>query len=187
MNFSEQEGRFLVKLARAAIESAFGKKVEIEIPKELEDKLSKPAGVFVTLKKNSQLRGCIGYPYPVLPLGVALLRAAREAAFGDPRFPPLREDELNEVKIEVSILSKPEKIEAEPGEQPKKITVPQDGLIVRKGGQAGLLLPQVAAEFGWSAAQFLSQACVKAGLDPDCWKREKIELYKFQAQIFKED
>ncbi len=182
---SEREGQQLIKIARGVIEAAFKQK-EIKIPLALKDKLSEKAGVFVTLEKKDELRGCIGYPEPILPLGVALIRAARAAAFEDNRFSPLRKEELDEIIIEISILTPPEKIEAKPGEHPKHIRVGQDGIIVRKGAAGGLLLPQVAEEWGWNAEQFLSQTCAKAGLAPTCWADSELEVYRFQAQIFKE-
>lgn len=185
MKLTEEEGQKLISIARGVLKAAFGE-CELRIPFELREKLAQPAGVFVTLYKHGQLRGCIGFPEPILPLGVALLHAARAAAFEDPRFPPLSKEELTEIEIEISVLSPPEKINAKPGEQPKHIRVPQDGIVVKKGERSGLLLPQVAKEFGWDAKEFLTQTCIKAGLSPTCWKNENIDIFKFQAQIFRE-
>ena len=148
----------------------------------LKDKLTQPRGVFVTINKQGELRGCIGFPEPVFPLGIALIKAARAAAFEDPRFEPLKEEELKDIEIEISVLTLPEKIKPDPD----LIKVGEDGLIVKKGINSGLLLPQVATEYNWSAEEFLSQTCVKAGLPRDAWKSSEIEIQKFQAQIIKQ-
>ncbi|MBD3263189.1 TIGR00296 family protein [Candidatus Woesearchaeota archaeon] len=181
MNITEEQGQQLIVIARKIISSAFGKK-EINIPAELQNLLIEKRGVFVTLNKNKELRGCIGFPEPVFPLGVALARAARGAAFEDSRFPPLKKEELDEIKIEISILTPSKKIQA----NPKEINISKDGLIVKQGAASGLLLPQVAEEHNWTAEQFLNQTCIKASLPPEAWKNNNSEIYKFQAQIFKE-
>lgn len=181
MDFSKEQGQQLIAIARGVISSAFQEK-GLDIPADLKEILVVNSGVFVTLYKDNQLRGCIGIPEPNLPLGIALVKAARSAAFEDPRFPSLEKGELREIKIEVSVLTPPEKIEV----KLDKIKVGQDGLIVHKGERSGLLLPQVAKEFGWSAEEFLSQTCIKAGLSSDAWKTNDLEVYRFQAQIFKE-
>jgi len=186
MEFSEQEGRQLLAIARGVISAAFGEK-KLDIPIELKEKLSQKVGVFVTIYKKGHLRGCIGIPEPIFPLGLALIKSAHAAAFEDSRFPPLQKEELSEIKIEVSILTPPEKIKAKPGEHHKQIRIGQDGVIVRKGIVSGLLLPKVAEEFGWDAEEFLTQTCIKAGLSPTCWKTDELDVYKFQAQVFRED
>ncbi len=144
---------------------------------EMEEK----RGVFVTLRKNG-LRGCIGFPLPVMSLGDAVIEAARSAA-NDPRFPPLQESELDEVEIEVSVLTVPEKLE-EPG--PEKVEVGKDGLIIDYKGRRGLLLPQVAPEHGMDSEEFLNAVCEKAGLPPGTWKRERAVVKTFQAEVFSE-
>jgi len=180
MNFTDEEGRQLIKLARDVIESQFHD-VEVNIPLSLKDKLIQPRGIFVTINKRDELRGCIGFTEPVLPLGIAVAKAAKSAAFEDPRFPPLKEEELKDIEIEISVLTLPEKIEPDPN----LIKVGEDGLIVKKGAYSGLLLPQVATEYNWSTEEFLSQTCVKAGLSKDAWKEKDIEIQKFQAQIIR--
>ena len=130
----------------------------------MQDLLTEKRGVFVTLYKKKHLRGCIGFPEPILPLGIALIKAAKAAAFEDPRFSPLSTSELKEIKIEITLLTKPKKTD------PKKIKVGKDGLIIKKGFNSGLLLPQVAVEYKWDAKTFLEQTCLKAGLDKDAWK-----------------
>ena len=169
-----------VKLAKEAIASEFsGKKVRIPPYKELKEK----RGVFVTLKKNGELRGCIGFPYPNYELGEAIILAAKSAAFSDPRFPPLSEEEFIECKLEVSVLSVPVECEA----KPEKIKIGKDGLMCEFNEQGGLLLPQVAPEQGWNSVQFLEGLCMKAGLPRNSWKEKGFKLWKFQANIVDEE
>lgn len=185
MKISSSEGKILLKLAKQSISSAF-EDGEIDIPKELQKLLSQNQGVFVTLYKNKKLRGCIGFPEPSLPLGVAIIRAARSAAFSDPRFPSLEKDELKAIKMELTILSVPEEVKIKNRKDlPKKIKIGVDGLIVRNGGFSGLLLPQVAPEWGWDAQEFLEHTCEKAGLPHDSWLDRDTKIYTFQGQIFK--
>lgn len=146
-------------------------------------------GAFVTINKypSRVLRGCIGFPEPVLPLKDAIKEAAISACH-DPRFPALHENELDEIVIEVSILTKPKIISVRnPIEYPEKIKVGKDGLIVERGFYRGLLLPQVATEYGFDEKQFLNETCMKAGLSPDCWLDRNTRIYKFQAEIFEEE
>jgi len=167
----------LIKLAKQSIKDEFNNK-ETKIPSGLSEK----RGCFVTLYKHKELRGCIGFPYPFLPLGEAVIKAARSAAFSDPRFPPLGEKEVPEIKIEISVLSVPERVEA----LPDNINIGKDGLMCEYEGFGGLLLPQVAAEYKWNAEEFLRQLCGKAGLPLDSWKEKGFKLWKFQAEILKE-
>jgi len=182
--FSEEDGKILLKLARGAVERYLsGKKWSPEKTNFEEKK-----GVFVTITDlNGNLRGCIGYPYPTLPLGEAVQRAAVSAAFEDPRFPPISKDELKRIAFEVSVLTEPELIEVEkPEDYLKRIKLGKDGLIVERGFRSGLLLPQVATEHKMSEKNFLSHTCLKAGLPPNCWLDKETKIYKFQAKIFKE-
>ncbi|MBN2122345.1 AmmeMemoRadiSam system protein A [Candidatus Micrarchaeota archaeon] len=188
MEIGEEEGRELLGAAREAIEYhfEFG-----EAPSSLKgvdlDKYSEPRGVFVTLKRNGQLRGCIGFPLPVFPLGIAVAKSACAAAFEDYRFPSLTRGELDEVEIELSILSVPGKVEvASPEEYLQKIKVGRDGLIIRCMGQTGLLLPQVPVELGWGVREYLEGLCNKAGLQKDAWKEAGAEIEAFTARIFSE-
>ncbi len=144
-------------------------------------------GVFVTLTKNGTLRGCIGYPYPVLPLKDALKDAAVHAALHDPRFPAVTPEELGEIRIEVTILSKPEPLTCPAAVRPSQITVGRHGLTAQLGGRSGLLLPQVATEYNWTAEEFLNQACIKAGLRPDTWKNDECIIKTFEGQLFTEE
>jgi len=163
----------IVKEARKIIEGFFkGEEIEPDIEGE--------AGVFVTLKKGEELRGCIGVPIPM-----DLKKALKEAALGainDPRFPPVREEEMSEIRIEVSVLTPPQIVK----DPLKEIKIGKHGVIVRYGPYSGLLLPQVPIEQGWSLEEFLDYACLKAGLPPGCWKNKEIEVYKFEAKIFEE-
>lgn len=153
---------------------------------------SKEAGVFVTLKRynyeGNTLRGCIGIPYPVKPLLEALIESSRNAAFEDPRFPPVKKDEVSSVLIEVSVLTPPKKIIVDsPKKYPEKINVGDDGLIISRGYRRGLLLPQVPLDWGWDSEEFLAQLCFKAGLPPDSWLMKETDIYSFQAIIFAEE
>ncbi len=183
------DGIFLVKLARKTVEDhvRLGKmtKPPEDTPKELFEK----RGVFVTLKTypDGNLRGCIGFPEPVMPLVNATIGAAISAASRDPRFLPVSPNELGNITLEITVLTKPEPIDLPPEEIPDAIEIGRDGLIVRCGFSSGLLLPQVPVEWHWDERKFLSQTCVKAGLSPDCWLDKNCKFYRFQGQIFKEE
>ncbi len=182
---SKEQGKLLLKLARDAIAAHFTQK-EPNIA-EYKAKFNQPSGVFVTLKKNGELRGCIGYPLPIYPLWQAVMKAAVAAAFQDPRFLPLKEDELNEIKVEVSVLSQPELIKADtPKDFFKQIKIGEHGLIIEYRFNSGLLLPQVATEYNWDAATFLRHLCLKAGLPEYAWKEKGVKIYRFTAQVFSE-
>ncbi|MCE2508403.1 MAG: TIGR00296 family protein [Nitrosopumilaceae archaeon] len=145
------------------------------------------SGVFVTITDSRGLRGCIGYAEPALPLHEALRLAAVAAATEDPRFDPLRLEELDTVQFEVTVLDEPVLIRAgTPQEYISSITPGRNGLMVRRGEASGLLLPQVAAEYGWSAREFLENTCRKAGLDPDSWTRPGTDVYRFGGRVFTE-
>lgn len=176
--YSKEQGKELLALARRSIESYFSE-VDMDIPK---DKVYQQArGVFVTLTKNGKLRGCIGYTNAVYPIGEAVVRAARAAAFEDPRFPHLKEGELEKIVIELSILTTPQ-----PVKDFKEITIGKDGLICSYLGYYGLLLPQVATEHKMNKIEFLEAVCEKAGLPDNSWQNSKTQFMKFQAQIFNE-
>ncbi len=182
--FSKQEQKALIKLAKDVIYSQFHEKQDVEIPIFLEKRLTESSGVFVTLTEARELRGCIGFPEPILPLGVALVRAAVAAAFHDPRFPPLQEHELEKIEIEITVLSKPEEIKVKDKQELlKKIKVGRDGLIVKQGQFSGLLLPQVPVEQKWDCKTFLEYTCMKAGLEKDAWQNKATKVLKFEGQI----
>lgn len=182
---SEEEGKFLVKLAKEAIETFIKDRRKMEVPTDTPDTLKEEMGVFVTLNKDGLLRGCIGYPEPIMPLVNAVIDVAISAAVNDPRFSPVTINELDDLEVEVSVLTKPVLIEVKkPEEYIEKIKIGDDGLIIETGNYKGLLLPQVAVEWGWNVEEFLYNTCVKAGLTADCWIYPDVKIYKFGSQIF---
>ena len=132
----------------------------------------------MTIKKNGNLRGCIGNIQPIMPLYQSVIKNAVAACSADPRFPPMKKEELKDIDVEISILS-PLKLLKDV----KDIQVGKHGLVIRKGAQGGILLPQVATEYGWDRETFLEQLCMKAGLPRGSWK--DAELYSFTAEIVK--
>jgi uncharacterized protein len=181
------QGSDMVKFARAVVEGYFTR-VKPRLPDSLRHVFAEKRGAFVTLLKNNSLRGCIGYPEPTLILGLALERAALSAAFEDPRFAKIMEEELNFITFEVSVLTKPNLIEVEkPDFYSKKILVGRDGLIAERGCNRGLLLPQVPVELKWDSQEFLEHTCAKAGLMPNEYLRPGFSLYSFTAQVFAEE
>ena len=184
---SLEDGYHLVKTARMIVADFLinGKKTVAE--KKFQEDFSFKAGVFVTLNNQEGLRGCIGYPLPEKKLSDALYDAAIAAATEDPRFSPLRSEELDFVTFEITILSPPVKIEVKkPKEFLSKIKVGKDGLIVKYRYNSGLLLPQVPIEYGWNEKEFLEHTCEKAGLPKDYWTKDGIEIKKFEGIVFKE-
>jgi hypothetical protein len=181
---TDDEGTMAVRSARAAIEHAVAKRPVK--PRDQAPVFFEKRGVFVTLTKSGSLRGCIGFPYPVMPLGEAIVHAAGAAALEDPRFPPVTKDELTTITLEVTILTVPEPLESEPAKRPQHVIVGKHGLIVRGMDTSGLLLPQVATEYGWDAKTFLDHTCMKAGLSERCWTSKNVEILTFEGQIFSE-
>jgi uncharacterized protein (TIGR00296 family) len=186
---SPEEGRLAVALAREALECHVdGRKMPA---KNLgSGRFSEARGVFVTLNttapSGNNLRGCIGFPYPVKRLGDAIREAAVAAASEDPRFPPVGREELGSIIVEVSVLTPPRDLDVPRQEMPSHVRIGQDGLMVSRSYASGLLLPQVASEFGMGQAEFLSQTCIKAGLPPDAWLDPTTRVQVFQAEIFAE-
>jgi len=186
---TDPDGVAAVRRARAIIAAAVGAPGAGGLAPPLPEGFDEPRGVFVTIRRHPSgaLRGCIGYPLPRYPLGIAIDRAARSAALGDPRFPSLRPAELAAVTIEVSVLTVPERLAfATPEEAIRSVRVGRDGLIVEAPGASGLLLPQVAPEQGWSAEQLLEGTCEKAGLPPTAWRTPSVQIYRFEAEAFGE-
>jgi uncharacterized protein (TIGR00296 family) len=186
-----EEGKFLVNLARQTVTEILKKGKILQVPDDVTSKLIEPCGVFITInsihKGTKRLRGCIGIPYPTIPLVQAVIEAAVSAATQDPRFPPVGQEELDGIVFEVSVLTPPKLVIAEkPTDYPSKIKVGQDGLIIEKGYRKGLLLPQVPVEWNWNEEEFLCQASMKASLSPDAWLLKDTKIYKFQAIIFEE-
>ncbi len=179
---SENQRAQLLRIARQSIEAAFeGRRLELDLG-TLEPELRRPSGAFVTLnERGGELRGCIGSIEPAEALAQAVFSSAVNAAFRDPRFPPLRKEELPGIHIEISVMS-PIVPVADIGE----IEVGRDGLIISRGPRAGLLLPQVATEYQWDRDTFLRQTCIKAGLPGDAWRSPDCRIEKFSAEVFGE-
>jgi len=184
---TKSEGEMAVRLARRAITECLKNRKNIKHDNLL-PVFREKRGVFVTLNKRSEkkeLRGCIGRPYPIMPLGEAIIASAVNAALEDPRFDPVKKEELNDIVIEVTVLTVPKPINSKPKDIPEKIVIGRDGLIVATDRSQGLLLPQVAVEHGFDAVEFLYQTCMKAGLMPDAWLTG-ARVFSFEGQIFEE-
>lgn len=182
--FSVSQQKKLLKLAKDSIITSL-KREEVSLTDYSE--FNKKLGVFVTLRKNDELRGCIGYPYPDYALNEAIVKAAKAAAFNDPRFPAVQEKELKGIKIEISVLTQPKLVVAKKASDIiKNVKVGKDGLIIECPLGSGLLLPQVAEEQGWTCEEFLEGTCLKAGLPRNYWIKPETKIYKFQAEIFSE-
>ena len=177
---SEAEKQFLLKVARRSVESAVRNSPEFETTTSLPP-LSEPCGAFVTLRIANSLRGCIGYVDPIKPLLETVRIVSAKAALEDTRFAPISPDELPDVWIEISVLSPMQRIS-----RIEEIEVGKHGVVVQLGRLRGLLLPQVAVEFGWNRETFVSQTARKAGLPADCWNEPGVQVYIFSAEIFSE-
>jgi AmmeMemoRadiSam system protein A len=180
---NQEQRNQLLRIARQSIEAALdGQRAEVDAS-QLDETLRRPSGAFVSLhtKDDGALRGCIGSIQPVAPLCQAIASSAINAAFRDPRFYPLRKDELVNVHIEISVMSP-----IGPVSDVEEIEVGRDGLIISRGSRVGLLLPQVATNYGWDRETFLRQTCVKAGLPPDSWQSRECRIEKFSAEVFSE-
>jgi len=187
---SIDQGKKVVALARETLES-FVESGQFSKVSSTEPYLAERRGVFVTLNTADggpgKLRGCVGFPYPVKPLGEAVQEAAVSASSQDPRFPPVRVKELDKIVVEVSVLTLPVALDVKRRQDmPSKVRVGEDGLIVSTALASGLLLPQVATEYGMDAEEFLSSVCMKAGLAPDSWLLPSTTVLTFQADIFGE-
>jgi AmmeMemoRadiSam system protein A len=175
---SGPERTLLLKLARLAIEAHVSGRDLQSIPAW--PAITRSAGAFVTLTRDGELRGCIGYPDADRPLVEVVVGCAAAAASRDPRFEPLSLLELTEIQIEISVLGP-----LLPVRDPAEILIGRDGLVVELGRRRGLLLPQVASEREWTAATFLTQTCLKAGLSPDAWQ-SGAQVFRFEADVFGE-
>jgi len=180
VGLNKEEKAYLLKLVRQTI-LTYLEKQEYPATEPISDKLKEEFGVFVTLHKHGQLRGCIGYVEGIKPLYQAVMDMARSAAFSDPRFPPVKLEEMKDLEIEISVLSPLKKIK-----DVNEIQVGKHGIIIQKGFQRGLLLPQVATEWHWNREEFLRQTCFKAGLPAEAWKDPGTEIMIFSAEIFNE-
>jgi len=190
-NYNEisiEDGKILVKTARTIVTEYLKNKTKITLDKKFESNYSFNSGVFVTLNNPLGLRGCIGYPLPDRKLFDVLIEASIAAATEDPRFPPVKSEELDQITFEVTVLTQPEEIlVSDPKEYPSKIKVGRDGLIVKHGLNSGLLLPQVPVEYSWTEEEFLGHTCEKANLPRDCWKGKETQIQKFEGIVFKEE
>lgn len=187
-SLTQKDGELLVKTARRIVTEYLDSEKIPELDEDFKEKFSFNSGVFVTLNNPIGLRGCIGYPLPNRELFSALEDASIAAAVEDPRFPPVKSEELDSISFEVTVLTPPEKIMViEPNEYLSKIKIGEDGLIVKNGFNSGLLLPQVPIEYNWNEQEFLEYTCEKAGLSKDYWKDPNTEIQKFRGIIFKEE
>ena len=190
--FSDDDGIFLVNLARRTVDDIVKTKQKPETPEDTPDHLRNKSGVFVTLNSildnQVNLRGCIGRPYPTSPLVEATIDSALDSAVNDPRFPAITQDELDSIIVDLSVLTPPKKIEyTKPEELLDLVKVGRDGLIASRGMSRGLLLPQVPVDWKWDTKEFLEHTCNKAGLPIDVWKDPETEFMSFQAEIFGEE
>lgn len=176
---SDTDKKQLLQIARRSIESylADGTIPEFEVP----GNLSLPGAAFVTLEKGETLRGCIGHVMAVEPLYKTVATCAVQAAVSDPRFPPVQAREMKDIHIEISVLTPQQKVASL-----DEIEVGRDGLVIAMGNNRGLLLPQVATDYGWNKTEFLQHTCRKAGLPIDAYKSPEASIYKFQALVFGE-
>jgi uncharacterized protein len=180
----EGDKKSLLELARESIYSVLDKEEPYLEPYE---KYKEGQGCFVTLHKGKKLRGCIGYTEPIYPMYKLISEAAKAAAFSDPRFHPVRKEELPNISIEISLLTKPKLVVvASPEDYLKNIVIGRDGVILKGKYGSGLLLPQVAIEHEMTVDQFLNAVAQKAGLSFSAWKDLNNQVFTFQAEIFKE-
>ncbi len=179
--FNRKNKEFLIEIARESIKSRL-EDYEYMPRKPAEEILNEKLGVFVTLKIDGNLRGCIGYIQGYKPLYIAVYEMAAEAAFNDPRFPALNTNEFKLIDIEISVMSPLKSIN-----NIEEIQVGVHGLFVKRGYHSGLLLPQVADEWGYNRKEFLMSVCMKAGMNKQCYNDDETEIFIFSADIIKED
>ena len=174
--------RALLGLARGTLEAHFRGQPPPRLASDRSDTFGQARGLFVTLRRGEDLRGCIGTVAARGEITRIVSEYVMRAAFEDPRFPPLASEELPGVAIEISVLGAPREISG-----PEDVEIGVDGLIVEAGGRRGLLLPQVATEWGFDAPAFVAEVCRKAGLPGDAWRAEGTRLWAFGAEVFAED
>ena len=179
LSLTPDEQQYLKDLVRLAITSQLSGRGPDSPPEPASDLPRTELGAFVTLKRNGHLRGCIGNLVGRGPLFQTVWNMALAAAFQDPRFNPLTAAEMDGLSIEISVLGP-----LEPCPDPQLVEIGRHGLIMRRGGNQGLLLPQVPVEWGWDREQFLAQTCRKAGLPANAWREPDTEIYWFQAVVF---
>lgn len=179
-SLADREKKLLLEIARGAVVAAVEHR---DLPTNFSTSgmLLRPGGAFVTLHKGSKLRGCIGQLPGPDPLVEVVAHCAASAALQDPRFSPVRADELSEIVVEISVLSALESITVE------RIVPGRHGLVASRGLSRGVLLPQVATQFNWSAERFLEETCEKAGIKRDAWKDSETQIQAFTADVFSEE
>jgi AmmeMemoRadiSam system protein A len=181
---NNKEKALLFSLARSTLETYTKTGTSPKLDK-IEDKLTprlkENYGVFVTLKKHGELRGCIGHIVPRVPLSHAIIENTINSSANDWRFNPVEAKEIQDITIEISVLSQMKKING-----PDEFIVGKEGIVIRKGPASAVFLPQVATEQGWDRAETLCQLCRKAGLSPDAWKDDDMEFFVFTANVFHE-
>ena len=186
LKLNKKEQQFLLKLARRSIEHFLEKREILKI-KETElpsKKLKEKRGTFVTLLKHNELRGCIGHIYPVNPIFIDVIQNAVAAGFYDSRFLPLKKEELPEIKIEISILTQPKKLEfSSPEDLLKKLKQGEDGVIINIDGYQSTFLPQVWEKLP-DKRDFLSHLCLKAGFPPNTWMEPFVEVFVYKVESF---
>jgi AmmeMemoRadiSam system protein A len=177
---NDEQRKTLLAAARQSIESALaGRRLKVA-EAGLDDVLLRPAGAFVTLTTpDEDLRGCIGSIVAREPLIRAVVTSAFNAAFRDPRFPPVMADEWPGLELEISVMGPIERVTGV-----NDILPGRDGLIITRGRSTGLLLPQVATEYGWDRETFLDHTCLKAGLAPGAWRQPETTIERFSAEVF---
>jgi AmmeMemoRadiSam system protein A len=185
---SEDEGKYLLGVARKTIKNRLSQEEEPQLdPKELPEKFQKKLGTFVTVTKDGNLRGCIGHIIPRETLIEGIRVNAINAAFKDPRFPPLTKEEFEDIEIEISILTSPEELHySDAQDLLNKLRSGTDGVIIRSGYHEATFLPQVWEQLP-DKEEFLCHLCLKAGLDPFSWKTEKLQVSTYQVQAFEEE
>lgn len=176
---SKEERRELLSIARRAITEAIVNKIEW-LPLQSEGALADLRGAFVTLKRRGRLRGCVGQPEQIDPLSHTVAHCAVSAATEDPRFSPVKPQEISELEIEISALTPLVPVTLE------EIEIGRHGLLVQQGRAHGLLLPQVPVERKWDAMRFLEETCEKAGLPRNAWESSSTKIFAFSAEIFSE-
>lgn len=178
---TKSESAILLQIAREAIQHQVNNESYSPSPRE-EKALNERSGCFVTIRIQGRLRGCIGNFQSQQPLYREVAQMAAASAAHDPRFSPLRETEMENIKLEITVLSPLEKIE-----DPELIEIGSHGIYIEKGFHRGVLLPQVATEYGWDRLTFLQQTCVKAGLPTNAWQDADADIYRFSGLIIEEE
>jgi AmmeMemoRadiSam system protein A len=176
----EEDRQLLLRIARNAVKAHLSES-SFHLPEILQGVAAEPHGVFVSLHHGNKLRGCIGNVAPSQPLYRTTARCAVAAATEDPRFSAVTLEELPLISFELSVLGMPE-----PVRDVEAIEIGKHGLIISKGSARGLLLPQVAVEYGWNRNQFLAETCIKAGVHPNSW-REGATIHSFTADVFRDE